>query len=126
MRQVGTMTEGELLEQDSRQEIEQSGELVIVRRKLSDGTESFFTIFAKSQPLTPTFVHDIEIEDGENVQENDQRDFVCVGKTAVMKDVDHISWGGYLWHVSTSSELMSNGKTVTTHCLCLKDGKATF
>ena len=125
MRQSGTLTEGELLQADAATEIMQSGELVLVRRTDDAGTDAYFPMWVKSQPLTPTFVHDVISEKRNNVNENDQRDFVCVG-AILMKDLDELSWQGHQWEVSTTSEMTQNGVTCTTHCLCLKRAKAIF
>lgn len=122
MRQVGSMREGELMQADFAAEILQSGERVIVRRRLADGTNTYFPATVKSQPLTPTFVHTLNNEGRENVHENDQRDIVAVARIPLIKDLDTIQWEGYDWNVSTTSEPRQNGVTVVTHCLCVKQG----
>lgn len=125
MRQSGTMTEGAWMQADATAEIQHSGQRVKVRRIEGDGSITYFYVYAKNQPLTPTFVHDIAVEGRENLLENDQRDFVVTGNVT-MKDLDMISWGGYQWQVSTSSEMMTTGLNTTMHCLCVKQGAATF
>lgn len=140
MRQMGTLTEGEYLREVSHTHVQARGERLKVRRIYDDGTERTFFVWAKRQPLTPTFTHPILREGDGNVMENDQTDFVCTGDLGhdltrleadgtpyyLPRDLDHILWGGVIYQVSTASELQSNGVSATIHCLCLRQGKGTF
>lgn len=126
MKQVGTMTEGELLQQDSAAEIKRSGKLVTVRRTLEgDSSETYFPIWVKKQSLTPTFVHPLRHRGRQNVAENDQSDFICVGSIAML-ETDEFSYAGYVWEVSSAAEMESAGETVTTHCLCVRRNQQVY
>lgn len=96
-------------------------EVTITRTDPETGEASSFTARCRPQPLTPAFVHRIREEGGENLDENDQRDFVFAGDV-VIRDLDILTWNGYLWQVSTASEQRLAGTNVTMHALSVKIG----
>lgn len=109
----------EKMRAQAKKAIERYGEEVTVTRKNADGTVTTFTAQCRPQALTPTFVHRINNEAMQNLEENDQHDFVFAGDVTIL-DLDVILQGGYEWDVSSASEQTLAGVIVTWHALSVK------
>lgn len=119
---------GKFLQRAAATVIQQSGVLMTIVR-YSDNPDggaklrSEHTAWCKSQTLTPTFAHNIKGEPAsENINENDQRDFVFAGD-ADIQDRDLIIHDGHYWEVTTSQEQPHGATDTTVHCLCHKRNK---
>lgn len=114
MRQTGR--ESEWTESDSAEEVEMSGEPIIVTR-IDGDCDKVFRVFAIYQALTPTFAHDVLVEGANlNALENDQSRFIFSGKVKILER-DVFEWDGFEWAVSSVTSSRQSGESIVTTAL---------